>query len=70
MAIESAIASAFMTQYLSEVADAVAREKLAVDTVFAMHLAPTPWKEITNAILRAESHSTAPPNPSHNKAGN
>lgn len=43
----------FMTQYLSEVADAVAREKLAVDTVFAMHLAPAPWKEITNAILQA-----------------
>ncbi|HEY7546120.1 MAG TPA: hypothetical protein VID27_14610, partial [Blastocatellia bacterium] len=38
--------SFFMPQYLSELVDAVNRENLAVETVFAMHLGPTTWAEV------------------------
>lgn len=44
--------SFFMPQYLSELADAANREKLAVETVFAMHLGPTPWAEVKAAIVK------------------
>ncbi|HKT46637.1 MAG TPA: hypothetical protein VJP87_03865 [Candidatus Acidoferrales bacterium] len=37
----------FLPQTLSEAVDFVRRETLAVDTVFGMHLAPTPWKTVT-----------------------
>ena len=43
----------FMPQYLSEVADAVAREKLDVERIFAMHSAPLAWSEIQAAIQKA-----------------
>lgn len=36
----------FYPQTVSEVRDAVARERLAVDRFFMMHMVPTPWKEV------------------------
>ncbi len=45
--------SFFMTQYLSELVDAVGRESLAVKTVFAMHSKALPWSEIIGAVDRA-----------------
>jgi hypothetical protein len=45
----------FMPQYLTEVRDAVAREKLDVTRVFGMHLLETPWTEIEEAIRKASS---------------
>ena len=38
--------------YLVEIVAAVAREKLAVDTVFAMHAGPTPWADVSAAAAR------------------
>ncbi len=49
--------SFFMPQYLSELADAVTREKLSVKSVFAMHTSLTPWNEITDALARNLSDS-------------
>lgn len=40
----------FMTQYLSELADAVKNENLNVKSVFAMHAEMLPWTEITSAM--------------------
>lgn len=37
-------------QYIAELADAVRRERLAVETVFAMHAEPTPWSAVAEAI--------------------
>lgn len=42
----------FMPQYLSELMDAVTREKLAVKSVFAMHAPLTPWQEITDTVTK------------------
>lgn len=42
--------SFFWPLYLREVADAVEREGLDVETVFAMHLSPTPWTAIMEAL--------------------
>jgi hypothetical protein len=42
--------SFFMTQYLSEVMDAVKRENLTVKNIFAMHTELTPWSEIVQAV--------------------
>lgn len=47
--------SFFMPQYLSELMDAVKREGLSVQTVFAMHTAPTPWSKITAAVAKASA---------------
>ncbi|MEW6208811.1 MAG: hypothetical protein AB1631_10620 [Acidobacteriota bacterium] len=44
--------SFFWPQYLAEAAEAVSREKLAVETVFAMHLGPTPWDEVMAALAK------------------
>jgi hypothetical protein len=41
--------------YVVELADAVAREKLAVDTVFAMHAGPTPWAKLLEAAAKARA---------------
>ncbi len=43
----------FMPQYLSEVADAVTREKLVVDRVFAMHSEAIEWQRIIEAVAEA-----------------
>jgi hypothetical protein len=40
----------FMPQYLTELADAVRREGLVVETVAAMHQAPIPWAKVTEMI--------------------
>lgn len=41
----------FMIAMPAEVVDAAAREKLAtIDRVFGMHLTPTPWTEVTEAV--------------------
>jgi hypothetical protein len=40
-----------MPQYLSEVLDAVEREGLSPERVFAMHLSPTAMEEIREAVL-------------------
>lgn len=43
----------FNPVYLTELVAAVAREKLAVDTVFAMHAGPTPWTKVVAAAAKA-----------------
>src|SRR5262249_7906423 len=43
----------FMPQYLSELAEAAAREKLEVEKVFAMHSGVLGWSEIDQAIQKA-----------------
>ncbi|HLP31361.1 MAG TPA: hypothetical protein VK150_08370, partial [Geothrix sp.] len=43
-----------MPIYLVDLARAVAREGLQVDTVFAMHLGPTPWAQVLEAIAQAQ----------------
>jgi len=40
----------FMPQYLSEAVDAINREGLAVETIFGMHLPPTPFKKVTDYL--------------------
>jgi hypothetical protein len=47
----------FMPQYLSELMDAVRREKLTVSTIFAMHAGPTPWTKITAEVSNASASS-------------
>ena len=44
----------FMPEYLFEVREAVRRNGLAVDRVFGMHLGPTSWSVIEDAIAAAE----------------
>ena len=45
-------------ELMSEVAQAVKRENLQVDTVFAMHQGPTPWNQVLD-ILQKSQHSQA-----------
>jgi len=45
----------FLPEYLAEAMGAVRREGLGVDIVFGMHLAPTPWADVIEAIDRAIS---------------
>ena len=47
--------SFFMPGYLSELLEAVRREKLAVNGVFAMHTGLTPWNEIEAAVAKANA---------------
>src|SRR6185295_9176158 len=47
--------SFFMPQYLSELADAVNRERLQVETVCAIHYGAGPWREILEAIAKASA---------------
>lgn len=42
--------SYFMPEYLHEVAEAVAREKLVVEKFFAMHTRLTPWSDLQRGI--------------------
>lgn len=42
--------SFFMPQYLSEIMQAVEREKLKVKNVFAIHTELTPWVDLINAV--------------------
>ena len=43
----------FTPEYLSQVVQSVGRERLVVDTVFGMHLDPTPWSAIVGAVRAA-----------------
>jgi hypothetical protein len=52
--------SFFMPQYLSELMDAVQRNRLTVEMVFAMHAAPTSWTKITAAVGAATTESEQP----------
>lgn len=47
--------SFFMPQYLSELMDAVKREGLGINTVFAMHTLPIPWTKLTAAVEKASA---------------
>lgn len=42
----------FFPAYPKELAEAVTREKLPVDTVFAEHLGPTPWTVVTDFLAK------------------
>ncbi len=48
----------FMPEYLLEVKDVIARERLAVDRIFGFHAGPTPWSEIEAAIASASASSS------------
>jgi hypothetical protein len=43
----------YLPQTVSEVVAAVARENLAVDRFFMMHVAPTPWSELQGVLEKA-----------------
>jgi hypothetical protein len=45
--------SLYDPELMHEVAQAVARENLQVDTVFAMHQGPIPWTQVTTALEKA-----------------
>ena len=47
--------SFFMPEYLAELIEAVSREKLTVNGVFAMHTGLTPWKDIEAAVAKANA---------------
>ena len=40
----------WIPQYLSELRDAVTREKLSVDRAFAMHMTPFAWSDLIAQI--------------------
>lgn len=42
----------FFPAYPKELTEAVSRENLVVETVFAEHLGPTPWKVVTDFVAR------------------
>jgi hypothetical protein len=42
--------SFFFIEYLAEVKAVIDRHKLDVETVYAMHAKPLPWKEIESAL--------------------
>ena len=46
--------SLYDPELMHEVAQAVARENLQVDTVFAMHQGPIPWTQVTTALEKAQ----------------
>ena len=47
--------SFFMPQYLSELMNAVKREGLSINILFAMHTGPTAWDKITAAVANASA---------------
>jgi hypothetical protein len=51
--------SFFMPQYLSELMSAVGRERLTVDKVFAMHMTPVAWTEVTAAVAKASAPASS-----------
>ena len=50
--------SFFYPQTVTELMDAVARERLNVDQFFMMHIGPTPWLELAKAIEVAQKQDT------------
>lgn len=50
--------SFFYPQTVTELMDAVAREHLAVDQFFMMHIGLTPWSDLAKAVAVAESQDT------------
>jgi hypothetical protein len=46
--------SLYDPELMHEVAQAVARENLQVETVFAMHQGPIPWTQVTAALEKAQ----------------
>jgi len=44
-----------LPQYLAELADAANREKLTVETVYAMHTDPLPWSRLTDFVEKAKA---------------
>ncbi len=52
--------SLYDPELMREVSDAVTREHINVTTVFAMHQAPVPWKQV-EALVHAASTPAAPP---------
>jgi hypothetical protein len=46
--------SFFMPEYLSELIEAVRRERVTVSSVFAMHTGVRPWSEIEGAVTQAK----------------
>jgi hypothetical protein len=50
--------SYFYPQTVTELMDAVAREHLQVDRFFMMHIGPTPWSDLGNAVEAAEKQDT------------
>lgn len=48
----------FMPEFLLEVKDAIARERLDVERVFGVHVGPMPWTEIETAIASASAPSS------------
>lgn len=51
--------SFFMPEYLWELLEATLREKLNIDSVFAMHLGLKPWRDIEGAVAKAKAGSGA-----------
>jgi len=51
----------FFPEYLAEVEAVVKRNNLQVETVYAMHTKPLPWKEIADALaeIRRNTNSAA-----------
>ncbi|MFL6429433.1 MAG: hypothetical protein ACJ71S_14405 [Acidobacteriaceae bacterium] len=50
--------SFFYPQTVTELMDAVAREHLQVDRFFMMHIGPTPWSKLEEAVEAAEKQDT------------
>ena len=50
----------FMPEFLLEVRDAIARERLDVARVFGFHIGPIPWSEIEAAIASSSAPSSPP----------
>ncbi len=46
-----------LPQYLAELADAASREKLPVETVYAMHTDPLPWTRLTDFVEKAKAEA-------------
>ena len=57
--IQSATADGtfILPQYLSELADAVEREKLSIETVYAMHTDPFPWNRLTSFVEKTKAET-------------
>lgn len=49
----------FMPSYLAEVEAMVQREELEVETVFGMHLRPTPWQAVLDELTRIRGQELA-----------
>ena len=45
----------FLPQTLSEIVDVATREKLEIVTDVGMHIGPTPWKEVEEAVSASKT---------------